>query len=151
MQNILAALTDFFTFDDWQFEEVAEFTALRMGFSGSDGSWTCYAQARETQQQFVFYSMLPVKVPEGRRAAVAEFLTRANYGMILGNFEMDFNDGEVRFKTSIDTEDDELTRALIKHCVYANVTMMNQYYSGILAVAHGGADPAEVIEGIERR
>ena len=26
----------------------------------------------------------------------AEFLTRANYGLVFGNFEMDMHDGEIR-------------------------------------------------------
>ena len=30
------------------------------------------------------------------RAAMAEFLCRANYGMRYGNFEMDLQDGELR-------------------------------------------------------
>jgi hypothetical protein len=150
MQDILTTLESFFVSDDWQFERLAEHNALRMGFSGTVGQWTCFAQARQQQQQFVFYSIPPFRAPEDRRAAMAEFVTRANYGMILGNFEMDFNDGEVRFKTSIDTEDAELTPALIKHLVYANVTMMDRYYSGIVAVAHGGADPAEAIAAIEQ-
>jgi len=36
---------------------------------------------------------------------VNEFLTRANYGLNIGNFEMDFQDGEIRFKTAIDVEE----------------------------------------------
>jgi len=43
-----------------------------------------------------------------------KFLTRANYGMMIGNFEMDFTDGEIRYKTSIDVEGDKLSSALIK-------------------------------------
>jgi hypothetical protein len=30
------------------------------------------------------------------RAPPAEFITRANYGLIIGNFELDFEDGEIR-------------------------------------------------------
>lgn len=146
---ILETLKRFLTEDDWNFEEIEGRDALRMGFQGTDGSWMCIAQAREEQEQFVFYSILPVRVPEDRRSAIAEFLTRANYGMILGNFELDFSDGEVRFKTSIDVEGAELLDALIKPMVYANVSMMNRYYSGILAVAHGGADPAQAVARVE--
>jgi len=147
---ILDTLKRFLTDDDWNFEEIEGRNALRMGFQGEDGSWMCVVQARDEQEQFVFYSILPVQVPPERRAAIAEFLTRANYGMVLGNFEMDFEDGEVRFKTSIDVEGAALLPALIKPMVYANVTMMNRYYSGILAVAHGGAEPAQAIAKIEQ-
>jgi len=50
-------------------------------------------------------------VISSKRGAVAEFINRANYGIIIGNFEMDFADGEIRYKTSIDVQGDKLTSA----------------------------------------
>lgn len=55
-----------------------------------------------------------MNVPEDRRLALAEFLTRANYGLFIGNFEMDWQDGEVRYKTSIDVAGDRLSTALVQ-------------------------------------
>lgn len=43
---------------------------------------------------------LPVKVPEGRRTAFARHLCTRNYKMHVGKWEMDMNDGEVRFNAS---------------------------------------------------
>ncbi|WP_049790798.1 hypothetical protein [Trichormus azollae] len=60
-----------------------------------------------------------------KKQVIAECITRANYGMIIGNFELDFNDGEIRYKTSIDAEGERLSFALIKQVVYANVTSIN--------------------------
>jgi hypothetical protein len=51
---------------------------------------------------------------KGKQQTIAKFITRANYGMSLGNFELDFNDGEIRYKTSIDVTDDRLNFALIQ-------------------------------------
>ena len=34
---------------------------------------------------------------EIKRQDIAEYLTRANYGMVMGNFEMDYSDGEIRY------------------------------------------------------
>ena len=147
--TLLDTLKTFFSDDDWYFEELEGRDALRMGFSGNDGQWTCVAQAREEQEQFVFYSILPVRIPESARSPVAEFIARANYGLILGNFELDFADGEVRYKTSVDVEGSRLAPAMVKNLVYANVTMMNRYYRGILDVAHGGLDPAEAVAEVE--
>ena len=80
--------------------EMEEKSALRLGCTGENGEWTCYAQIREEPGRFIFYSVPAAKAPEARRAAVAEFITRVNYGMVLGNFEMDYSDGEIRYKTS---------------------------------------------------
>src|SRR3972149_5772185 len=111
--QIFNALVAFFEEDDWNFTWMDEMPVLSMPFTGKSGKWMCYAQAREEQEQFVFYSVCPINVPKERQPAVAEFLTRANYGMIIGNFEMDYSDGEVRYKTSIDVEGVELGRSLV--------------------------------------
>jgi hypothetical protein len=147
--RIYDAMTSFFTTDEWNFDRIPDRPVLRMGFNGDDGQWMCFAQAREEQQQFIYYSVAPVKAPEERRAEMAEFITRANYGMILGNFELDFSDGEIRYKTSIDVEGSELTPALIKQLVYANVLTMDRYLKGIMAVAFGGTSAIQAIQNVE--
>ena len=101
------------------------------------------------QQQFVFYSICPVNAPENKRLAVAEFITRANSGMIIGHFELDFTEGQIRYKTSIDVEDDSLCSALIKRLVYANVMMMDAYLPGIMSVIYGEVTPLDAIAQIE--
>jgi hypothetical protein len=150
MTTILNALTHFFKEDQWNFTQLGEQPILQMGFEGQAGQWGCYAQAREREQQFVFYSVCRVKTPAERLSAMAEFLTRANYNLIIGNFELDYTDGEVRFKTSIDVEGDELTWPLIHHIVYANVLNMDKYLPGIMAVIERNATPQEAIELVER-
>ncbi len=147
--SIFDAMVRFFQADDWFFEELPGKPVLRLRVRGNNGAWTCYAQAREKEQQFVFYSVLDFNVPLNRRQAMAEFLTRANYGLVIGNFEMDFDDGEIRYKTSIDVSGDRLTPELIKPLVYTNLLVMDRYLPGIVKVAFANADPASAIAEIE--
>ena len=86
--QLYEAMRRFFEEEDWKFVEIEGQTALKLGCTGENGEWTCYAQIKEEPGRFLFYSVLAVKVPEAKRAPVAEFITRANYGMVLGNFEM---------------------------------------------------------------
>jgi hypothetical protein len=148
-QPIFQEIVNFFTQDDWPFTKIQGELALRLGFEGENGKWNCYAKAREEQEQFVFYSICPINAPESKRMAVAEFIARANYGMIIGNFELDFADGEIRYKTSLDVEGDRLTSALVKRLVYANVMMMDEYLPGIKSVIEGELSPVDAIAQIE--
>ncbi len=148
-KTIFEAIINFFKLDEWPVSIIENESALRMSFQGENGQFTCYAQAREAHQQFIFYSICPVKVPEGKRLVVAEFLTRANYGMVMGNFELDFRDGEIRYKTSIDVEGDRLSPSLSRHVIYPNVMMMDRYLSGIMMVTYGGLSPEQAIKQIE--
>ena len=147
MGAIHDAANAFFVSDEWPVRALEDGT-LSTGFAGQNGKWSCFGRCREEQEQFAFYSICPVIPHEDRRGACAEFLTRANYGMILGNFEMDFSDGEIRYKTSIDVENTSLTSELLHPLVYANVTMMDRYLPGIMKVC-SGADPAAAIKEIE--
>ncbi|BAY64743.1 hypothetical protein NIES22_48430 [Calothrix brevissima NIES-22] len=147
--NILDTIINFFKADEWAFMEIPGQPALQLPFQGNNGKWNCYARARSEQNQFVFYSICPVNAPQNKLLAIAEFITRANSGMIIGNFELDFNDGEISYKTSIDVEGDRLSFALIKRVVYANVTMMDEYLPGIMSVIYSNVKPVDAIAQIE--
>jgi hypothetical protein len=147
--RIFDAMKAFFDGDDWKYTPLEDRPTLKLGFSGQDANWSCFAQAREQHEQMVFYSVSPMNVPEERRAAVAEFITRANYGMVIGNFEMDYADGEIRYKTSIDAEGVPLDPQLVRQVVYPNVLTFDRYLKGLLAVAFGAQEPAMALDVIE--
>lgn len=151
MPGIFAAALKFFEEDGWPYQVVKPQSTLQMQFQGENGQWSCFGFAKEQQEQFAFYSVCPVRPSEDKRLALAEFLTRANYGLALGNFELDFSDGEIRYKTSLDVEGDRLTSALIKHIVYSNVMMMDTYLPGIMLVIYGNATPEDAIARIENK
>ncbi|MCP4543550.1 MAG: YbjN domain-containing protein [Chloroflexi bacterium] len=142
-------LGQFLEQDDWHPQQLGDKHIYRMGFSGSNGQTTCYAQIRVDLEQFIFYVIAPVKAPEKVRQAIADFITRANYGLRIGNFEMDFDDGEVRYKSSLDFEDATLAPALIKNAIYPAVQTMDRYLPGLMGVIYGDKLPAKVIAEIE--
>jgi hypothetical protein len=146
---IFQAMSQFFNDDHWFPEPIEGLPAIRMKINGKNGNWQCYASARESQQQFVFYSVCDVKIREDKRPTVVDFLTRANYGLIVGNFEMDLNDGEVRYKTSIDVEGDELTPALLRNLAYTNVKTMDRYLPGLMSVMYGALTSEQAIHMVE--
>lgn len=149
MAQMIDQMVAFFKEDEWPYTELEGGAVLGIVFQGQHGQWSCYAQAREEQQQFLFYSVCPVSAPANKREAMMEFITRANYGLVLGNFEMDLNDGEIRYKTSIDVEGADLTMGLLKPVVYANVMMMDQYLPGIMAIIYSDAPPDQAIAQVE--
>jgi len=62
---------------------------------------------------------------------------------------MDFSDGEVRCKTSVDVEGSELPSLMVKSLIYANVLMMNKCLPGIMSVVNAGTGPAKAIAKVE--
>ena len=150
-ERLLETVERFFEEDEWVFDKIEGQQVLTAGFRGDNGTWRCYAQVEEDEQWFAFYSTLDTNTPEDRRHAVAELLTLANYGLIIGNFEMDLRDGEVRYKTSINVTDDRLTVALVRPLVYFNLFTMDRYLESIMSVAFGNVAPADAIAKVEAR
>lgn len=142
-------LGQFLKEDEWYPQQLEDKPIYRVGFSGKNGQLTCFAQIRVDLEQFLFYAVAPVKVPEEQRVAAAEFITRANYGLRIGNLEMDFRDGEVRYKSSLDFEGETLTPQLIKLAIYPAVQTIDRYLPGLMAVIYGGKTPAEAVAEIE--
>lgn len=147
--QIYQEMVQFFKKDDWFFVPLEEQPVLQMSFQGNNGKWTCYARAREQQRQFLFYSVVPIQAPENKLANVAEFISRANYGMAVGNFELDFTDGEIRYKTSIDVDGNQLNFDFIRSLVYTNVMMMDEYLPGIMSVIQGEMEVEAAILRVE--
>lgn len=143
------ALGRFLEEDEWHPQPIEGKTAYRTGFNGVNGQTVCYAQVRVDVEQLLFYVIAPIKAPQEARQAVAEFVARANYGLRIGNFELDFSDGEVRYKSSLDFETVDLTPRLIRNTIYPAVQTMDRYLPGLMAVIYGGKSPADAIGAVE--
>jgi hypothetical protein len=146
---IFKKVTDFFQEDGWDFTQLEDEAIIRMEYEGENGKWRCYAHVIEERQRFVFLSSLANFVPKLMRLEASEYLTRANFGMEVGNFEMDFSDGTVRYRTSVDIEGGDLTPMMIKNLAYVNIAVMDQYLPGLKKVVVDGVEPEKAIEEVE--
>jgi hypothetical protein len=143
--TLLADLRTLFRENGWPFSDVRGAPVLLSELSGILGRWKFYAQVVEEHDLILLYSVCPFRVPEKRRSEVSEFLTRANYGLVAGNFELDFADGEVRYKTALQRHVDGLDAATLKRAVRANGIAMETYLPGVGAVITGTA-PVPALE-----
>ena len=146
---IFQAVMSFFDEDGWPYEQIEDEEILRLEYEGENGKWRCYANVVEERQRFLFLSSLANYVPKLMRLEASEYLTRANFGMEVGNFEMDFSDGTVRYRTSVDVEGGELTPVMIKNLVYVNIAVMDQYLPGLAKVVKDGLEPEKAITEVE--
>ncbi|MHB8254271.1 MAG: YbjN domain-containing protein [Acidiferrobacter sp.] len=114
---------------------------------GDTSSWSCHMSVEEDEDwgSVVIVSRAPVAVPEARRGAVMEWITRKNYDLKFGGFQMDLTDGEVLYKTELILADGILTRAMFSSIFEINFHMMNSSIQELMMVAFGGVDPAMAI------
>lgn len=148
-QPIRHAVERFFADEGWPYGETTETNVLQTRYGGRTTDWVCLAEIREASHQLLFYSLVPERAPLDRLAAVAEYTTRANFGLAVGNFELDMSDGELRFKTSLDVEGTPITTQLVQQAVNANVVVTDLYLPGLLAVVRGEMNPLEAMRLVE--
>lgn len=149
MGYIYDAMIRYFRDDEWGFTEVEGRDAVVVSANGTHGMYNCYAQAREEHNQFVFYSFYAVKAPPAKREQAVEYITRANYGLVTGNFEMDMSDGEVRYKTSMLVEGEHITASMIGALILINLHTADRYLPGYMLVLYGNRSAADAIHEIE--
>lgn len=150
--SLFDTMLGYFTEDAWPFERVEGQPALVALFAGEAAqcSWNLYATVIEAQERVLVYSILPFKVRQADLPRAMELLCRLNYGMVLGNFEIDLADGELRYKTSLCVQGDRLSKALWMHLVAANVLTVDRYLTTIREVVHLGRDIGEALAQAER-
>jgi len=94
----------------------------------------------------IFYSYIRLKVDEPSRASVMEYLTRVNSTLSYGSFDMDLDDGEVRFRLYLSCIDrDSLSDTLIGKHLVTSLVMFEEYGDGLLAVMSGAKSPKEAL------
>jgi hypothetical protein len=150
MQDLLKNVLEYFASKGWPVDADEEEALLRLQYRTRDGDWSLYVRADSERKQVMFYSVLPGKIPQERRPAVAEFLTRANFGLNIGNFEMDWEDGEVRFRTSVALGNQDLDLSLTDSLVSANLIIMEDHLAGIRNVASAQESPKEALAKIRQ-
>jgi hypothetical protein len=121
-----------------------------IGFSvrGENGTWPCLVRIDEEAHVVIFYSLCPLRPDAEHASAVSELLTRINFGLPLGNFEIDLDDFEIRVRTSVDLEGTKPTTALLRRMLVNNAATMDLFLPSIAAVL-SGANPSEVLKGVE--
>lgn len=150
--SIRRAIERFLVQDDWKYTVNEEKEYIKMGINLNSKLKECSLLIDLRDDFYISYATINVEADEECRANVAEFLTRANYGMRWGNFELDMNDGEIRYKILVDCGDDcdcLPSPSVIKNSIYIPAQMMQKYGNGLLAVMYGFKTPAEAIKEIE--
>ena len=147
MSTVFDAAREFLADSGLRFADIGE--SIEITVVDPVGKWT--ATLIEAHGCFVCSTVYPLNVPAPRRAAMAELLARLNYGLLIGNWEMDFRDGEVRYRTSVPARSCLFTADLARDLAYTNFGTFGRAWPMLTAVLSGAATPAAAVEDGRRR
>ena len=95
---------------------------------------------------YVSYASLNNKATPENYCNIAEYLHRANLGLVFGNFEMDYFDGEIRYKYAVEiVNSNNIPNHILDKCVLLPCLMFERYGSGIMKLMLGVGTPEELI------
>lgn len=95
------------------------------------------------------YAVSPLRATPEHLSDIIEFVTRANYGLKRGAFEVDCADGEIRCHTYADCFDETVPQQVLSFLVSTPVQLFYQYGDGIVAVLSGEMKPEEAVRMCE--
>jgi len=85
--------------------------------------------------QFVLYLNFGFFVSPERRDEVLRFIARINWSLIIGNFDLDLNDGHLRFKSSVDFDGLELPEILIRNTLLTAMNTVDTHADSLMGAA----------------
>ncbi len=123
--------------------------AVYINIGTEQANYRCYLFTDEERDLMQIFGLAPVKVPEGDRRDVAELIVRANFGLQVGKFELDMEDGEVRYHIAHIMQGLGLEDALIRRVISTTLAMLDRYMPAVLSVIYGNESPADAVRFVE--
>lgn len=101
------------------------------------------------ERDYIVYAISPLSVDQNeddQMRKMSEFVCRANYGLRDGNFELDFRDGELRYKCFMNCNGVIPTMNMIGSSIHCPAAMFDRYGRGIVQILFNDMSAEDAIE-----
>ena len=149
--NVTDSVRDYYESQHWKYRYDPEKGLFRMYMRlHTEDVDACEVRTFvRNEEGFTTFVTFPFKVPEKKRVLAADYISRANYRLLLGCFEMNFRDGEIQYKTPCLCGNVRLEPELIERQVCEGIQMVEQYGEGLVDVLFRGVSAEEAIRKIQ--
>lgn len=150
MSDIVDQVRDYLDQNDWKYEYIADRNYIKAGVNLKCKLQTVKLLITFNEKGYTVLASATMNASEDTRASVLEYISRANFGLRNGNFEMDLRDGEVRYKTYTNCRGlDRLPNEIIEDSIIIPPMMFSRYGDGMAALMFGFSDPETEIKKAE--
>jgi hypothetical protein len=146
--QIANTVRKFLTADDWNFSFDDEKGIFTFNLSVKTKMKKISYRVLINDNGYSVYAASPLGADDCLHE-MAEFICRANYGLRNGNFELDFRDGEVRYKCYVNCDGQMPSTEIVKDSIYVPYFMMKRYGDGIISVIFGNQTAEEAVRTCE--
>lgn len=116
-------VTEYLESKNWVYTQKNNIITLPLG--GSNGIFHTVLRVREDISFLSFVSFFGSNCPFDKRKEVAVLLTHLNSNLLYGNFEMNLDDGDIKFRTGLYYEGMELNNEIMENLIIRNISSMD--------------------------
>jgi len=125
---------------------------VETSFRGNNGGYSVRLAAKDDPLTLFCIVRHPLLVPEPKRVAMAEAVTRANHGLPVGRFDLDMATGDLHLQAAIPLEGAMLTCDQLMTTLAAAMSASDVYHRAFARLTYGDdLSPAECIAEVEMR
>lgn len=146
MNETLQAVVEYWEANKFTWETNTDETYVEIRIFNEHGQWRLLFLPCDEPERLMVLSVLPLRVPKVRRRAVAEFITRLNHNLIEGSFDLNFDDGELRYRDCILIDDGKPTADQLDKIAGNSYRTFSQHLPVILSVAFGRMSPEKAMK-----
>jgi hypothetical protein len=145
MNGVIESVIKFIESQNWTYKWDQDKPVVYTGVTGKNGHWKCVAAGGGNGEYVLFLSTFPGIVPANRHTACSELLTRINFGLTHGCFELDFEDGEIRYRTCVPILNGQLAPQAVEYLVFTNLFAVDRFFAPIMKVVFADVSPKEAL------
>lgn len=140
-KEIANLINEFLTQDDWHYSFDEDMGIFRFGLRIENKLRNIRYLVKVNKNDYSVYGLSVINADEDDEDCMqrmCEYLCRVNYGLKDGYFEMDMEDGEIRYHVYVYCKDTMPTMETIRHSIYTVAVMYEHYGQGIVDIIYGG-------------
>lgn len=148
LNEIKKAIETYLRDDDWHYTLDKESNVIRCGVNLNNRLQECKIIIDIRDDKYLVYGLINLNCDEAHKNEMAKLIAMINYGLIFGNFELDYSDGEVRYKTATNCKNSIPSNEIIEDSIMIPAFMFNRFGDAIIEVMFGIKDAQEAFDDI---
>lgn len=146
MSDSFSAIIEFLESREYRFTSTPEEDRVNLTLAGKHADYRVTMRVTHGGDFFQIYIHYPFRVREmERRVTVAELICRANYGMLVGGFEIDMEDGEIRFHVAHLIQGLPLSADVVERLLFTAISSLDRYFPAYMQHLHAGLTPGDAV------
>lgn len=118
---------------NWKYDK-ADNLVIETGARGDDLAMDITIRVDADRQLVVLHSPMPFTVPENMRKQMAVAVSRANHGMVDGDFDYDYESGKIYFRLTTSFRDSLISKEVFEYVIGVSCSTIDDYNDKFLAV-----------------